>query len=165
MKRIRDNDRPNAGWKLDDQHYLHKTDPSNDPAIQILTEEDLEEEDPEQRQYWCAVCKSRLDYLEGTNSIWMCSNCSQMYDTSIQDVPVKDLRESKVRTYAELDHYPTAEEDDIWLPFVQGISPDQEEDYDQQGVELISSSADNRIQHIRVKGDITKALSAQHQFE
>jgi alkyl hydroperoxide reductase subunit AhpC len=45
------------------------------------------------------------------------------------------------------------------------MDPDQEEDYDQEGVELISSSLDNRIQHIKVKGDITKALSAQHQFE
>jgi ribosomal protein L37AE/L43A len=157
---------PNADWKLEDKHYLNKTDPSNNPDIQILTEGDWEDEDKEQREYWCAICKSRLDYLEGTNSIWMCSNCSQMYDTSIQDVPVKDIKESRVKTFPELDHYPTTDEDDVWLPFIEGIDPDQEEeDYDQQGVELVSSSADNRIQHLKVKGDITKALSAQHDFE
>jgi ribosomal protein L37AE/L43A len=133
--------------------------------IQILTEEDYEEEDKEVRRYWCAICKSRLDYLEGTETIWMCSNCSQMYDTSIQDVPVKDISESKVRTYTELDHYPTYEEDDMFTPFIEGINPDREEDYDQEGVELVSPSYDNRMQHIRVKGDITKALSAQHNFE
>jgi len=70
-----------------------------------------------------------------------------------------------VKTFPELDHYPTAEEDDVWLPFIEGINVDQEEDYDQEEVELISSSAHNRIQHLKVKGDITKALSAQHQFE
>jgi hypothetical protein len=89
----------------------------------------------------------------------------EYYNTSIQDVPVKDLIESKVRTFPELDHYPTAEEDDIWLPFIESINPDQEEDYDQEGVELVSASHDNRIQHLKVKGDITKALSAQHDFE
>jgi len=162
---MRDNERPNAGWSQQDKHYLRKTDPSNDPAIQILTEEDLEDEEPEQRQYFCALCKSRLDFLKETGTMWRCNECMEYYDTSIQDVPVKDLRESKVKTYTELSHYPTAEEDDIFVPFIEGINPDQEEDYDQEGVSLISSSADNRIQHIKVKGDITKALSAQHDFE
>jgi len=133
--------------------------------IQILTEEDYEEEDPEQRHYFCALCKSRLDFLKETGTMWRCNECMEYYNTSIQDVPVKDLIESKVRTFPELDHYPTAEEDDIWLPFIESINPDQEEDYDQEGVELVSASHDNRIQHLKVKGDITKALSAQHDFE
>jgi hypothetical protein len=29
----------------------------------------------------------------------------QYYDTSIQDVPIKDLRESKVRTYTDYDTF------------------------------------------------------------
>jgi len=89
----------------------------------------------------------------------------EYYDTSIQDVPVKDLRESKVKTYTELSRYPTEEEDDIFVPSIESINPDEQEDYDQEGVELISSSYDSRIQSIRVKGDITKSLSAQHNFE
>jgi ribosomal protein L37AE/L43A len=133
--------------------------------IQILTEEDYEEEDPEQRHYFCALCKSRLDFLKETGTMWRCNECMEYYNTSIQDVPVKDLRESKVKTYTELSHYPTYEEDDMFTPFIEGINPDREEDYDQEGVELVSSSYDNRMQHIRVKGDITKALSAQHNFE
>jgi hypothetical protein len=163
MKRMRDNERPNAGWKLEDKHYLNKTDPSNDPDIQLLTEEDWEE-DKEQRQYWCAVCKSRLDFLKETGTMWRCNECMEYYDTSIQDVPIKDIKESRVEAYPELDHYPTAEEDDVWVPFIERINVDQEEDYpDQEGVELVSSSHDIRIQHL--KGDITKALSAQHDFE
>jgi hypothetical protein len=74
--------------------------------------------------------------------------------------------ESRVKAYPELDHYPTTDEDDVWVPFIERINVDQEEDYpDQEGVELVSSSHDIRIQHLKVKGDITKALSAQHDFE
>jgi len=31
------------------------------------------------------------------------------------------VRESKVRIYSELDKYPTYEENDIWMPFMEGI--------------------------------------------
>ena len=156
----------NPGWKHEDQHYLSKeVDPSNDPAIQILTEEDWEDDNLEQRQYWCAICKSRLEFLKETGTMWRCNECMEYYDTKIQDVPVKSIKDSRVKTYPELSRYPTYEEDDVFTPFIEGINPDQEEDYDQEGVSLISSSADNRIQHIKVKGDITKALSAQHDFE
>ena len=50
----------------------------------------------------------------------------QYYDTSIQDAPIKDLNESKVKTFPELSHYPTYDESDTYLPFVQGIDPDAE---------------------------------------
>ena len=132
--------------------------------IQILTEEDYEEEDKEVRRYWCAICKSRLDYLEGTETIWMCSNCSQMYDTSIQDVPVKDISESKVRTYTELDHYPTAEEGDIFVPFIEGFGPaaddDDDDEYVPRNIEVISDNGMHK--HIRVKGLSTEALAAMN---
>jgi len=161
----RDNERPNAGWKLEDRHYLHKHDNAQaDLNIQILTEEDWEEEDKELREYWCSICHGKLDYLKQMD-MWHCSACVEYYDQKIQDVPIKDLRESKVRTYAELEHYHQSDEDDIFVPFIEGINPDEQEDYDLEGVELVSSSADNRIQHLKVKGDITKALSAQHDFE
>jgi len=73
--------------------------------IQILTEEDYEEEDPEQRHYFCALCKSRLDFLKETGTMWRCNECMEYYNTSIQDVPVKDLIESKVRTYTDYDTF------------------------------------------------------------
>jgi ribosomal protein L37AE/L43A len=152
----------NPGWKHEDQHYLSK---EADPELQVFSEEDWEDVEPEQQHYFCALCKSRLDFLKETGTMWRCNECMEYYNTSIQDVPVKDLRESKVKTYTELSHYPTYEEDDMFTPFIEGINPDREEDYDQEGVELVSPSYDNRMQHIRVKGDITKALSAQHNFE
>ena len=78
----------------------------------------------------CAICKARLDNLEGTKTIWICSNCSQNYGTSIQDAPIKDLNESKVKTYPELGKYPTFDERDVVsiLPFVEGIDPDADGD-------------------------------------
>jgi len=54
--------------------------------------------------------------------MWYCQDCVQYYDTTIQDIPLKNIKDSRVGTYPELQHYPTAEEDDIWLPFVHGIS-------------------------------------------
>lgn len=165
-KRYNDNSSTvNQGWKQADQNHLRMFDnASAGPEWQLLTEEDWEDENKEEREYFCAICKARLDYLNNLD-MWYCQDCVQWYDTKIQDVPIKNLNESRVKVYPELDHYPTEDEDDVWLPFVQGIDLDHEEDYDQEGVELISSSLDNRIQHIKVKGDITKALSAQHQFE
>jgi hypothetical protein len=160
---MRDNERPNAGWTLEDRHYLRKTDPSSDPAIQILTEEDLEEEEPEQRQYWCAICKARLDFLKETGTIWRCNECMQYYDTSIQDVPVKDIRDTKVKAFPELDHYPTADEDDVWLPFVQGVDPDADEQDIPRNIEVISD--DGRHKHIRVKGLPTEALAAMNELD
>jgi DNA-directed RNA polymerase subunit RPC12/RpoP len=83
MKRvsgISNNNRPVAGWKLQDENYLRKYDSAEaGPELQILTEEDWEDDDKEQREYFCAICKSKLDYLEGTETIWICSNCSQTY--------------------------------------------------------------------------------------
>jgi len=159
---MRDNERPNQGWKLEDRHYLRKTDPSNDPDIQILTEEDLEEEEPEQRQYWCAICKARLDFLKETGTIWRCNECMEYYDTSIQDVPVKDLSESKVRTYPELDRYPTYDESDVYLPFVEGINPDTDGDIT-SNIEVVY--LDGLRKHIRVKGLPTEALSIMNELD
>jgi DNA-directed RNA polymerase subunit RPC12/RpoP len=135
-----------------------------DPEVQLFTAEDFDDEvEPKMRKYWCAVCKSGLDYLQGADE-WFCSQCGQQYDPKIQDVPIKDLSTSKVRVWAELAHYPIYEENDPYLPFAEGIDMDDivEEEKD---IQLISSSPDLRIQKIRVKGDISKALSAQHYFE
>jgi hypothetical protein len=81
----------------------------------------MEDEEPERREYYCSICKSRLDFLKDAETICRCNECMQYYDTSIQDVPIKDVSESKVRIYSELDKFPTYEENDIWMPFMEGI--------------------------------------------
>ncbi len=49
----------NQGFSLKDQNYLKKYDnAAADPTIQMFTEEELDEE-PEQRIYFCAFCKSK----------------------------------------------------------------------------------------------------------
>lgn len=67
----------------------------------------------------------------------------QYYDISIQDVPVKDISESKVRTYTELDHYPTAEEVDIFVPFIEGFGPASDDDDDEYVPRNIEVKSDN----------------------
>jgi|ERR687898_2044041 NAD-dependent DNA ligase len=59
------------------------------PRLQTFTLEDLEE-DPEERTYWCAICKSKLVYLTNPETIWRCDNCLSYYDTKIQDRPIKN---------------------------------------------------------------------------
>jgi len=49
-----------SGFTDRDTNYLNKTDRSHRP-IQMLGDEMLEEE--EQRHYFCASCKGKLDYV------------------------------------------------------------------------------------------------------
>ncbi len=154
----------NPGWKRQDEWYLNRHDNVHTPETQILTEEDFEDENLEQRQYWCAICKSRLDFLKETKTIWRCNECMQYYDTSIQDVPIKNINDSRVKTYAELEHYHQLDDEDIYLPFVQGVDPDADsEDYVPSNVEVISDNGRHR--HIRVKGDITKAIADMNEMD
>jgi hypothetical protein len=67
------------------------------------------EGEPEQRQYYCAMCKSRLDYHKHLQ-YWLCPECFQQYDPSIQDVPLKNIIDSGVKIYPELQHNPTLDE-------------------------------------------------------
>jgi hypothetical protein len=94
--------------------------------------------------------------------MWYCQDCVQYYDTTIQDIPLKNIKDSRVGTYPELQHYPTAEEDDIWLPFVHGISPDDEENIP-SNIEVIAD--DGRHKHIRVKGLPTEALATMNEID
>ncbi|MFY9965282.1 MAG: hypothetical protein WAK50_06045 [Nitrososphaeraceae archaeon] len=91
------------------------------------------------------------------------SACVQYYDTTIQDVPIKNVKDSKVRTFPELDHYPTYEENDIWLPFVEGINPDADGDIS-GNIEVVYDD-DGRHKHIRVKGLPTEALAAMNELD
>src|SRR5918996_2088188 len=106
--------------------------------------------------YWCAIWKSKLVYLTHTDTIWKCDNCLQYY--KIQDRPVKDKSEFKLKSY--LDPYRQFDEDDPNIVFVEGINIEAREQGG-NGVEIIrSSTADKRIQHIRVRGNLADALRA-----
>src|SRR5918996_1198835 len=162
MKKRQDNNNStavNQGFLQQDQNYLRKYDnAASNPDVQILDEEDWEDENKEQRHYWCAICEGKLDYLKNMD-MWFCSACVQYYDTKIQDVPIKNLSESKVKPFPELHKYPTYEENDIYMSFVQGIDPDE---YDSipRNVEVLRD--DGRIKHIKVKGLPTEALAAMN---
>jgi hypothetical protein len=116
----------------------------------------------EQRHYWCAICESRLDFLKETGTIWRCNECMQYYDTSIQDVPVKDISEPKVKVYPELDKYPTYDESDVYLPFVQGIDID-EYDSVHRNIEILRD--EDRVKHIRVKGSLIEVLKTMNELD
>jgi hypothetical protein len=75
---MRDN-QVNQGWKQTDEWYLHRFDnPSNDPEIQVITEDNWEDENKELREYFCTICKSRLDYLKSMD-MWYCEACVEYY--------------------------------------------------------------------------------------
>ena len=75
MKRDNNNSsssNPNAGWNQREQWYLNRYDNAEaGPDVQILNEEGWENENKEQRHYWCAICEGKLDYLKK----WFCSAC------------------------------------------------------------------------------------------
>lgn len=113
----------NQGWKQTDEWYLSKYDNAQaDPDIQILTEDNYEDDNKELREYYCAICHGKLDFLKNMD-MWYCEACVQYYDTKIQDVPIKNINDSRVKTYAELEHYHQLDDEDIYVPFVQGVDP------------------------------------------
>jgi len=124
------------------------------PKIQIFAySEDDEEEEPEERTYWCAMCKSRLEYLKGSDTIWRCDNCMEFYDTKIQDSVVKDKEDFKLAPYSGLQHYPVFDADDPNIPFVEGINLDDKEDNPET-----RTYENQRIQRIHVKGSFADAI-------
>ena len=88
------------------------------PMIQRFAMEDFEGE-PEERTYWCALCKSELVYLSHSETIWRYDNCLSYYDTKIQDTPIKDKSEFKLHSYH--DPYQQYDENDPNFQFIQGI--------------------------------------------
>ena len=123
--------------------------------------EDFEVE-PEERIYWCAVCKGQLTYQDKTDTIWRCDNCLSYYDTKIQDSPIKNNSEFKLRSHH--NPYATFGDSDPNIVFVEGINPDQR-DQQQEGIEVIRSSEDKRVQRLHVKGNLAKALSAMNEID
>lgn len=140
------------GFTLKDSIALRK-DTNNNPDVQIFSYED-DLEDPEDRTYWCAICKSKLEYLMGSDTIWRCDSCMEYYDTKIQDSVIKNKEDFKLAPYYGLRHYPTADADDI--PFVEAINLDdteeEEEDLESRTFE------DKRVQKIHVKGSLADAI-------
>jgi hypothetical protein len=160
--KTRNNNKPIQGFSQQDRNYLRQFDNAQaDPELQILTEEDFEEEEPEQRQYFCAICKSRLDYLEGSKTIWRCNECTEYYDTNNQDVPLKDISELRVKTYPELSYYQTWDEEDPNMVFMEQI--DLGEQNIPRNVEILRD--DHRVKHIRIRGSPVEALAAMNELD
>jgi hypothetical protein len=152
----------NHGFKLQDQHYLrHHDNAKADPEVQLFIAEDLEGEEPELRKYYCASCKSRLDY-HNYLKVWICSECFEQYDTNIQDVPLKDTKELRVKTYPELSYYQTWDEEDPNTVFIESI--DLGEQHNIPGNVAILRD-DHRVKHIRVKGSPVEAMAAMNQLD
>jgi hypothetical protein len=113
--------------------------------------------------YFCSICKSRLDYLEGTKTIWICSNCSQTYDTSIQDAPLRDISNTGVKTYPEFEYYQKYDENDSNMIFAEGIDL-SEQGNTPKNVGILRDDG-FRIRHIRVRGSPVEALSAMNKLD
>lgn len=153
----------NRGLRPQDEAYTRLHDnPTASPDIQMFTYEDLEDQ-PEERKYYCSLCKGKLQLLQGLGE-WYCMPCGQHYDINLWDTPIKDKKPFKLKPFMEFQHNPTYDEEDSNLPFAEGIEVDDLVE-DTDDVTLVNNTPDNRVQHIRVKGDITKALSAQHNYD
>jgi hypothetical protein len=107
----------------------------------------LEEEDPDDRIYYCAMCKGVLDYDKHLEA-HLCKSYVQYYDTTnIQDTPLKDIKDFQLAPYSQLQNYPVFDENDPNMPFVEGIRLDELEK--EEGLE--TRTYDNgRIQHINL---------------
>jgi hypothetical protein len=126
-----------------DVTYLNRQ--TNTPKTQIINSEELEGE-PEDRKYWCAICKSPLEHLRGSQTIWQCSECLSHYDLNIQDSPIKDQRDFKLTPYSSLMHYPQYDENDSNVLFVEGIDLNKIVEKDLETRE----HEDRRVQHINL---------------
>jgi hypothetical protein len=68
-----------------DGNAIHKNQLDNTPKTQILAYSEDDDQEPEERTYWCAICKSSLVYLNHSDTVWRCDNCMTYYDTKIHD--------------------------------------------------------------------------------
>jgi len=150
------NNEVRQGFRFQDAVYLRKYDNSAAGLeIQLFTAEE-DDEEPETKRYWCAICKSKLTYMQHTDTIWRCDNCQEYYDTKIQDTPIANNKGFKIRPHHEINRYPKFDEDDSNVPFVKSINLDEPEN---SNIEILRQSADRRIQHIRIIDNCTKKES------
>lgn len=145
---VRDSSRPIQGFNPRDEHELVKASRS-DPQVQMFTEEDLEDE--EINTFYCSLCKCKLEWLIGPGE-YFCGECGVTYDPRIQDKPLVDTKDFKVRTYPEFEYYQVYDDKDIKAAFMEGVDLDRDEVYESQDVELVRSSPDERVKVYRVHG-------------
>jgi ribosomal protein L37AE/L43A len=151
MDRTMKSNEVRTGFRYQDEVYLRKYDNAvADPDIQIFYKED-DQEEPELKQYWCAICQGKLTYMKPTDTIWKCDNCQETYDTKIQDRPITNKRAFKITPHHEINRYPKL--DDIDIPFLNSINLNEQQDSD---IEILRQSEDGRIKHIRLVNNCTK---------
>jgi hypothetical protein len=79
---------------------------------------------------------------------------------------LKNIKDNRVKVYSELDHYPTYDEQDTYLPFVEAINPNKAADdneYIPSNIEVVSD--DGHHKHIRCKGIPAEALAAMEELD
>ena len=85
------------------------------------------------------------------------------YDTNIQDMPLKDISSTGVKTYPEFQYYPVFEEDGPAMIFMQGINPDEERSIPKNVVILRDDGFRNR--HVKVRGSPVEAISVMNEMD
>lgn len=143
------------GFHTQVENYINIYDNAEaDPYIQVFDNED-DEEELEQVKYFCAICKKQIRYYHDLQE-YFCNNCGQHYNTRIQDRPVSDNRGFRVTPHVDIWRYAKIDAEDINVPFAKGIDLGGVREVEE--VELIKSSPDQRIQHLRVRGSMAEAL-------
>lgn len=149
--------RVRRGFDVSVENYLNTHDNAeDDPYIQVF---DNEEDVDDYKAYFCAICKKEIKYHPNLQE-WFCDNCGQHYDTKIQDRPITNKTGFRVTPHFDIARYPKADEEDPDVPYAQAIQLDEDNIGYTEEVELVKSSPDQRIKHIRVKGNMVDALSA-----
>ena len=85
-----------------------------------------------------------------TSTIWRCN------DTSIQDMPLRDISGTKVKAYSEFQYYSAYDDNDSYMISLQGIKTDEQ---NTPGNVEIRRDNSFRIKHIRVRGSLVEVLS------
>lgn len=109
------------------------------------------------------MCKSQLEYYYDLEE-WFCEGCGQHYDTRLQDRPLTDITDFKLVPHTDLRHYAQFDENDPNLPFVHSIDVDRLAG-EAEVVEIVKTSPDQRVKHIRVKGSPVEVMAAMKEFD
>lgn len=67
-----------------------------------------------------------------------------------------------MKTFPELEKYPVYDENDVYMPFVQGIDLD-EYDNVHRNIEILRD--EDKVKHIRVKGSLIGALNTMNELD
>ena len=127
-------------FEQSDVIYLNKL--IHTPKTQIFSSEEIIE-DRSQEQFFCALCKGKLDYIKKME-MWTCTQCVEYYDPNLQSGPLKDTTDFKLTSHTDLMHYPTADLDDSFFEAINLIEKPEE------GLEN-RSYEDQRVQHLSFK--------------